>query len=406
MRSLPDSTIPLAVQGYAWLPGRMSDARDGVLRTRLLGRPAVALRGLDAVDFFYDEDHVVRREALPGPVLDTLFGRGAVHTLDGGDRRVRKDLFLGLLKDEKGIGDLRERVVAGWREWTARHSGEEVVLFDGAAEVLAAAVSGWVGLPCSDDSAAGTARDCVAMVDGFATAGPRHLRARRARHEQEAALLPVVEHARDGGPVVAGDSAVAVIARHRDAAGLPLATHTAAVEILNVVRPTVAIAWFVAFAAHALHRRPEQRDALLADEDGSRARAFAHEVRRFYPFAPFVGGRARRDVAWRGQRIKAGTTVLLDVFGHHRDEALWDRPRHFDPGRFLRDPGAVHRLIPQGGGPARGHRCPGEDITVTVLAALATELARLGHTVPPQDLRIPLSRMPTRPRSGMRIRLP
>ncbi|MFC9266326.1 cytochrome P450 [Streptomyces zhihengii] len=408
LRSLPDSTLPLAVRGYSWLPDRMSDVHGGgVLRTRVLGRPAIFLRGPEAVDFVYDEDHVVRREALPGPVLDTLFGRGAVHTLDGESHRVRKDIFLGLLMDERGVADLQGRVVAGWREWTARHSGEEVVLFDDVAEVLAAAVSEWAGLPCSDASAAGTARDCVAMVDGFATPGPRHFRARRARREQEASLLPVVEHARTGRPGLADGSAVAVLARHRDAAGLPLAPHTVAVEILNVVRPTVAIAWFVAFAAHALHRWPDQRIALLTDEDGSRARAFAHEVRRFYPFAPFVGGLARRDAAWRGQRIKAGTMVLLDIFGHHRDPAQWDHPRRFDPDRFLREPGAVHRLIPQGGGdPATGHRCPGEDITVTVLAALSTELASLGHTVPHQDLRIPLSRVPTLPRSGMRIRLP
>ncbi|MFE4257267.1 hypothetical protein [Streptomyces sp. NPDC056883] len=52
---------------------------------------------------------------------------------------------------------------------------------------------------------------------------------------------------------------------------------------------------------------------------------------------------------------------------------------------------ARHRdLVPQGGGdPARGHRCPGEDITIATLATLATELAHLDYEVPDQDLTIP-----------------
>ncbi|WP_267882146.1 hypothetical protein [Streptomyces katrae] len=40
---------------------------------------------------------------------------------------------------------------------------------------------------------------------------------------------------------------------------------------------------------------------------------------------------------------------------------------------------------------------------MTVLAALAGELARLDHGVPEQDLSNALSRMPTRPRSGFEL---
>lgn len=50
-----------------------------------------------------------------------------------------------------------------------------------------------------------------------------------------------------------------MIAAHREPDGAPLDPRTAAVEVLNVVRPTVAVSWFVTFAAHALHRWPEHR---------------------------------------------------------------------------------------------------------------------------------------------------
>ncbi|WP_405564920.1 hypothetical protein [Streptomyces sp. NBC_01180] len=38
---------------------------------------AIALHGTAAVRFFYDEKHIHRQDALPQPVIDTLFGRGA-----------------------------------------------------------------------------------------------------------------------------------------------------------------------------------------------------------------------------------------------------------------------------------------------------------------------------------------
>ncbi|MGW0122927.1 cytochrome P450, partial [Streptomyces sp. NPDC003327] len=195
-----DQTIPLLLKGYAWLPGlRPGRSGDGTVATRLLGRPVRVLRGPEAVRFFYDEHHALREGALPGPVLDTLFGRGAVHTLDGAAHRARKGLFLTELTAPAAVDGLVARVREEFREEFGRLRGREVTLFDEAALVLGRAVAGWTGLPGLD--AAGTerlARDCVAMVDGFATPGPRHLRARRARARQEDVLARVVAAARGG----------------------------------------------------------------------------------------------------------------------------------------------------------------------------------------------------------------
>ncbi|MFD6109081.1 cytochrome P450 [Streptomyces yangpuensis] len=404
-----DGTLSLLTQGYAWLPDHMRTSADGTVRTRLLGRRTVALRGPEAVAFFYDEQHVQRRAALPDPVLDTLFGQGAVHTLDGLAHRVRKGMFMALLEDGKGVEALREHVLLRWREAVDRwrdHPQETVVLFDETARVLALAVCDWTGVPLVDaDDGGELARDCVAMVDGFATAGPRHLRARHARKRREQALARLIVRVREQQEAAPDGSALDVVARHRDADGSVLDPHLAAVELLNIIRPTVAIAWYVTFAAHALHRWPEHRGPLRGDVSGHLATGFAHEVRRFYPFAPFVGGLAARDLEWHGETVPAGTLLLLDLYGQHHDAQWWDHPYRFDPHRYGSDESLRH-LVPQGGGDAAvGHRCPGEDITVTLLAALVTELAGLDVTVPDQDLTIPLSRMPTLPRSGFRFRL-
>lgn len=71
--------------------------------------------GPDAARFFYDEDHVRRHTAIPGPIQSTLFGHGAVHTLDGSERRCRKAVFLTLVNDET-TQQLVTSVGAAWDE--------------------------------------------------------------------------------------------------------------------------------------------------------------------------------------------------------------------------------------------------------------------------------------------------
>ncbi|MEU8438353.1 cytochrome P450 [Streptomyces sp. NPDC029216] len=411
MHPFTDSTPALLARGYAWAPGlRRRHGDRQAVPTRLMGRPALLLHGPAAVDFFYDERHVLRHGALPGPVLDTLFGRGAVHTLDGATHRVRKELFTTQLMTPDGVEALGRLAREHWLHTVDGLRGRRAVLFDEMAVALAAAACQWSGVPSApEDTVRRLAEDCVAMVDGFATPGPRHWKARRARSRQEAAFARTIEDVRRGTEAPEhgkGPTVVEAVAAHRDADGSPLDLRTAAVELLNVLRPTVAITWFTTFAAHALHRFPAVREQLRAD-DGPYARAFAHEVRRCYPFVPFVGGLAASDLRFDDLDVAEGTLVLLDVPGHHRDPDLWPEPHRFDPRRFLgREPGPGE-LIAQGGGNARtGHRCPGEDITVHLLATLAAPLADLAPDMPEQDLRIPVGRVPTRPRSGVIVQVP
>src|SRR3712207_8375208 len=58
----------------------------------------------------------------------------------------------------------------------------------------------------------------------------------------------------------------------------------------------------------------------------------------------------------------------------------------FDPDRFLNGSVDLDTLVPQGGGEAAtGHRCPGESVTLAMLAVAARVLARTPHTVPPRS---------------------
>ncbi|WP_406707867.1 cytochrome P450 family protein [Streptomyces halobius] len=158
----------------------------GAVRARLLGKPAIALRGPAAVGFFYDENHVHRRSALPGPVLSTLFGKGAVHTLDGETHRHRKGLFVSLLKDASGVSALAEHVTQEWehsrKAWAAP---SPLTLFDEVSVLRTRAVCRWAGIPLPehpDDEVRHTARDLVGCLSaalgdqlvpsGFTAHGP------------------------------------------------------------------------------------------------------------------------------------------------------------------------------------------------------------------------------------------
>ncbi|MGY1654084.1 cytochrome P450 [Geodermatophilus sp. SYSU D01119] len=401
-----ENSLALLTKGYAWLPDlRRAHGRQAV-GTRLGGLPAVGIEGPDAARFLYDEAHVRRSHAIPEPVQGTLFGKGAVHTLDGEAHRVRKAMFVAVLMDGAGIDALAGRTAAAWddavRQWATR---PQVVLFDASAEVIAGSVTRWAGIPLTDAEVPALTRDLLAMVDGFATGGPRHWRARRARGRRERWLADVVRRVRSGELTAPEGSVLAVVSAHRDADGSPLDPRVAAVELLNVIRPTTAVAWFMAFSGHALARWPGYRGKLASADPGF-AEAWAHEVRRFYPFAPFIGGRAAQRLEFGGETIRKNSMVLLDLYGQNHDPALWEEPYAFRPERFLGREIGAFELVPQGGGdPRTNHRCPGEQITVALLATLAPRLAAAPFEIPDdQDLTIALHRIPARPASGVVLR--
>jgi fatty-acid peroxygenase len=205
------------------------------------------------------------------------------------------------------------------------------------------------------------------------------------------------------------------VARHRGPDGRLLDLHTAGVELQNVLRPTVAVSRLAAFAALALAEHPEWRGRLSAEvgERGSAvggplATAFAQEVRRLYPFVPLLAAVARQPTSFEQCPIAAGSRVLLDVMATNHDPQEWERPNAFEPGRFL-GTGAEWgpAFVPQGGGrPETGHRCPGELVTVGLLALTVARLAELdGRLERSQDTGWSWGRVPAAPRSGVVITL-
>jgi fatty-acid peroxygenase len=179
----------------------------------------------------------------------------------------------------------------------------------------------------------------------------------------------------------------------------------AAVELLNVLRPTVAVAVYLTFVAHALHQYPWCRAKLL-EGDEHYEEWFVQEVRRFYPFFPSVMARTRREFEWQGYQFPRGRRVVLDLYGTDHDPRTWDAPEEFRPDRFRDWDRNPFTFIPQGGGDhQQHHRCPGEWITIELMKLGARILSQeLTYEVPGQDLTIDQARLPALPRSHFIIR--
>lgn len=397
----PDSTLSLLREGYEFIPRRCSRLGADAFETRLLGQRTVCCRGSDAARLFYDTSRMQRQGAMPSFVMKTLVGEGGVQSLDGEQHRARKKMFMALMTPER-LAVLADDLERQWRyEISHWSSGRPIVFLDRSRAVLARAACRWGGVPLTDDSAPQRAADLAAMIDGGGSLGPRHWRARWARARSERWLSRLVRMVRAGDLTPPSAAALAVIAAHRDPEGQALPERVAAVELLNVLRPTVAISTFLAFAMLALHRFPEVADRAGAWTDRELT-AFVHEVRRCYPFFPFAAARACKAFTWRGYRFPAGRRVLLDLYGTNRDPALWDEPESFRPERFVAREPDPYAFIPQGGGDHFAHhRCAGEWLTVALMKrSLALLLAELRWDVPSQDLSVSLRRMPARPASG------
>lgn len=394
-----DSSVALLTEGYAFISNRCDRLGSDVFATRLLLQPTLCLRGPAAVELFYREERFTRVAAAPSHLRRTLFGDGGVQGLDGAAHHQRKAVFVDITQPAR-VEALVARTEQEWRTrlpgWQARG---EIVLLDELHRLYTRAVCDWAGVTLAAADEARRCAELVALFEGASSVGLANLKARRARRRLEPWLAQQVEQARQQ-PAPAG-SALALIAAHQDADGQPLSPQVAAVELLNVLRPTVAVARFSTFAALALYKQPAWRERLRADP-ASRL-PFAQEVRRFYAFFPFTVARVRETFAWQGVTFPRGARVLLDLYGTNRDPRSWERPEVFDPSRFLTGTAAEAAFVPQGAGPVPlQHRCPGEGIALELMmSALRLLLQAMTYQVPTQDLRIDLARIPMRPASGL-----
>ena len=394
-----DSTLALLLDPYHFILKRCHLYGADLFKTRILLRPTICMTGPEAAELFYRQDLFVRHGATPDRIQKTLLGQGGVQGLDDEAHKHRKQMFISLMTSER-VNYLKELTTESWRISTQNRAAKnQVVLYDEVQKLLTRAACTWAGVPLPESELGRRAAELTALFDSAGAVGPKHWWSRLSRQRSEGWIADVVESIRAGRLSPLEDSASHVIATWRDLDGQLLSPRIAAVELLNVLRPIIAVSVFITFAAHALNRFSGCRQELLADDEN--LELFVQEVRRFYPFFPAVMARARRDFDWNGYQFPRGRRVMLDLYGTNRDPRVWNAPEEFRPHRFRHWNGSPFNFIPQGGGDHElNHRCPGEWITIELMKVSCKFLTEtIDYNVPDQDLEIDTRRLPALPRS-------
>lgn len=408
-RSIPqdhafDRTLGVLSDPYCFI-GRLCQHYDSdVVQARIMFQPTLLMRGRDAAELFYDAERFTRVKAAPRPLLKTLFGVGGIQGTDGQEHLHRKQLFLSIATGQKAF-ELNACFVDWWSTYARRwQSRPRVTLYEQLQELLCRTVCFWAGVPLPESDVEKRTRQLADLFDLSSSPSAKYLRSRWVRIRADQWAKRLIREYRAGRINVPETSPAYLIAMHRGLDGELMNERIAAVELINLLRPTVAVSVYIVFVALALHDYPQCREQVM-NGDSEMLDAFVQEVRRFYPFFPSIAARVRHDFEWRGYHFPRGRRVMLDLYGTNHDDRIWESPDDFLPERFLQRSPDPFALIPQGGGDRRvTHRCPGEDI-VTLLMKTAADILthKMDYRVPDQDLQIDFHRLPALPKSRFGI---
>jgi fatty-acid peroxygenase len=399
-----DNSLSMLFEGYSFIQNRCNRYKTDIFHTRLLGQKAICMSGEEAAKVFYDNSYFMRKDVAPKRVQKTLTGQNGVQGLDGEAHINRKQMFMSIMTQEN-MKKLTDYTAKQWKANSAKWHNNDIILFDEAQMIVCQMACRWAGVPLHKNEIKQRATDLGKMIDGFGAVGPRNLQGRCARKRSEEWMRDNIIQIRSRKITPAKGSAADIIAWHLDQNQKLLSTQIAAVELLNIIRPMVAIATYITFGVLAMHELPECRSRFQLG-DSAYQQMFVQEVRRFYPFTPYVAAMTKKGFTWKKYYIEKGILVILDIYGTNHDARLWSDPYEFIPERFDHWSGNPFTFMPQGGGDcSTGHRCAGEMVTTEVMKASLDFIANhLTYKVPKQDLGYRLSRIPTLPKSKFIMR--
>ena len=394
-----DHSIALLKEGYHFILNRSEKLRSNVFETRLLGKKAICMIGEEAAQIFYDPQKFQRKDAAPNRVVQTLFGKKSVQTLDDEEHRSRKEMLMSVMTEEH-LNHLLELTEMQWEQSIVKWSKmDSIVFYEEVKELLCNVAFKWIGYPIHANDVKKMTKELASMFETAAAIGPNHWAGRTYRNQAEKMMQQLIQDTREKKLKFPQNTVLHQFAFHKDSEGNLLDVETVAVEVINMLRPIVAISIYINFSLLALIEFPEEKEKLQSFNDYSKL--FVQEVRRFYPFFPFVAAKVKSDFTWNSYEFKKGTLTLLDLYGTNHDPVKWEDPHKFNPERFAQWAGSPFSFIPQGGGDYYlGHRCAGEQITIDIMKVSLDYLVnRMEFTVPKQDLGFEIDDIPSIPKS-------
>ena len=393
-------------EGYLLLSELRKEANAPVVKARLLNKEVIAIYGKEAAKKFYDPRNFKREGAMPKIVLKTLFGENGVQTLDGQAHEHRKTIFMDLMTPKR-MEEYHRILDKNLTQKLDRQQGQ-FELFDLAKDVLFRSICEWAGIDLSQltkKEVDQLAEYQISMISSAVTNPATHIKGIDNRKKSEKWAQSLIENARINHVAGKEDVALYAFAKATDDHGELLPIDVAAVELLNVIRPTVALTVWIALMGHALFSRPDIYQRLHAEFDQLQD-SFIQEMRRYYPFFPMLPAFAIQDVEVDGYLIPKDSWVVLDLYGTNHDDRMIETPEVFRISRYLGKEKHIsydeeYEMIAQGGGEFKTmHRCAGEWITLHTLRVFSDQLVnKYQFSIPEQDWSIPMNQFPTYPKS-------
>ena len=258
-----DNTINILKEGYLFIPNRMNLFNSNIFETHIMAQKAICITGKDAAKVFYNEDLFKRKGVTPKRIQKTLFGENAIQGKDGIAHIKRKSLFMNILTEEyeeKVARLVKEELIKSIDKWEQM---EEVILFREISQIICYVVCNCVGIYISREASQERAEDFLRMIYSFSSVGSKYRKGKEARKETEKWIENIVVNLRNNKIEVEKDSPLYKIAFYKDVDNKLLDNKMAAIEIINVIRPIIAVSTYVVFAALALHTHPECREKLI-----------------------------------------------------------------------------------------------------------------------------------------------
>lgn len=412
MKQVPETKIKLKDakelmnKGYNLLGELREDVDAPVVKAEFFNESITVIYGEEAARKFYDPENFKREGAMPKPVLKTLFGEDGVQTLDGKAHHHRKNYFMDLMTPER-MEEYHQVLAKHLSEALDKQHGE-FELFDLANKVLFNAISEWSGINLAKfdkETLEKLAENQISMISSAVTSPTDHMKGISDRKESEKWAQELIKEARKHPVLGKENRALYTFANATDLNGELLPVEVAAVDLLNIIRPTVALTVWVALMGHALFAKEGIYNALQADFANLQD-PFIQEMRRYYPFFPMLPAISISDVEIDGYEIPKDSWVVLDVYGTNHDERNLVLPEQFDIERYIGKAKDLsyeeeYEMIAQGGGKFREmHRCAGEWITLHSMRVFSDHLVnKYEFTVPEQDWTIAMNQFPTYPNS-------
>ena len=253
-----DNSLSLLFEGYSFIQNRCYKYKTDIFQTRILGQKAICMSGEEAAKVFYDNNYFKRKDVAPKRVQKTLTGQNGVQGLDENAHTNRKQMFMSMMTPEN-INVLIGYTTEQWETNSAKWNNKDIVLFDEAQLIMCQVACRWAGVPLHNNEIKQRASDLGKMIDGFSAVGFRYWQGRCARKRSEKWIRDVITKIRSQKLSPAKGTSADTIAWHLDENKKLLSTQIAAVELINIIRPIVAIATYITFGVLKMYKYPKCR---------------------------------------------------------------------------------------------------------------------------------------------------